>query len=179
LRRLCHLFVVVLTMIVLVGVAFAAEIEIGEAKVFHGMKVGAVYLQPVTMEPMKGVPGMGPPRGDADIHLEADIKAAKNNPWGFDEGSWIPYLTVVYRWTKVETGETGWGPFGAMVANDGPHYGSNVKLAGVGKYRLTYRVGPPAVARHTDRETGVPAWFEAFEASWEFTYLGFGKKGGY
>lgn len=179
LRRLCHLFAIVSILLVLVGMAFAAEVEIAKAKMVHGMKIEAVYLQPVIMEPMKGIPGMGQPRGKADIHLEADIKAGKNNPWGFDEGSWIPYLTVTYRWTKVETSETGWGTFGVMVANDGPHYGSNVKLAGVGKYRLAYRIGPPGLARHADKETGVPAWFEAFEVSWEFTYLGFGKKGGY
>ncbi|MFQ5893894.1 MAG: iron transporter [Nitrospinota bacterium] len=172
-------FGVVVAMLALTVWAFAGEIEIGEAKLRHGMKIEAVYIQPVIMEPMNGIAGMGQSRNKADIHLEADIKAAKHNPWGFDEGSWVPYLTVIYRWRRVETGETGWGLFGSMVADDGPHYGANVKLAGVGRYRLTYRVEPPSLARHTDKETGVPAWFGPFDVSWEFTFLGFGKKGGY
>ena len=34
------------------------------------------------------------------------------------------------------------GDFHAMVANDGPHYGDNVKLQGPGKYTLTFSVLP-------------------------------------
>ena len=30
-----------------------------------------------------------------------------------------------------------------MVANDGPHYGDNIKLMGPGKYHLKYTVYPP------------------------------------
>ena len=30
-----------------------------------------------------------------------------------------------------------------------------------------------------DKETGVAPWFEPFEAKYEFTYAGTGKKGGY
>ena len=35
------------------------------------------------------------------------------------------------------------GAFHAMVANDGPHYGDNVKLLGPGKYQLTFTLLPP------------------------------------
>jgi hypothetical protein len=71
-----------------------------------------------------------------------------------------------------------------MVANDGPHYGDNLKLMGPGKYRLTYSILSPAAGhgmfgRHTDKETGVAPWFEPCELHYEFTYAGIGKKGGY
>lgn len=72
-----------------------------------------------------------------------------------------------------------------MVANDGPHYGDNLKLAGPGKYRLTLTVSPPSAnphshfGRHVDKETGVGAWFAPFSADYEFIYAGTGKKGGY
>ncbi|MCY1372371.1 Fe2+ transport protein [compost metagenome] len=70
-----------------------------------------------------------------------------------------------------------------MVANDGPHYGDNVKLLGPGKYQLTFTVLPPgghgSLGRHTDKETGVAPWFERCELHYEFIYAGIGKKGGY
>ena len=70
-----------------------------------------------------------------------------------------------------------------MVASDGPHYGDNVKLAGQGKYKLILHVSPPGTTghfgRHVDKETGVAAWFQPFDASYEFIYAGTGKKGSY
>ncbi len=165
--------VTVVALLMLAGVAFAHEIEIGKAVVLNGMEIEAVYEQPVALEPRRG---MGPPRDKAEIHLEAEIKAVRGNRWGFEAGSWVPYLTILYRWTKVGSGETGWGTFKPMVGPEGPHYGANAKLAGPGQYRLTYRVEPPGLARHTEEEEGMPAWFEPFEASWEFTFKGFGKK---
>ena len=69
-----------------------------------------------------------------------------------------------------------------MVANDGPHYGDNIKLNGYGKYRVTYRISPPTpnqMARHIDKETGVAPWFAPFEVSWDFDYAGVGRKGSY
>ena len=47
-----------------------------------------------------------------------------------------------------------------MVASDGPHYGANIKMMGVGNYKVTYHIEPPSKAgmhRHTDSETGVAA----------------------
>ncbi len=44
-----------------------------------------------------------------------------------------------------------------MVASDGPHYGANIKMMGVGNYKVTYHIEPPSKAgmhRHTDSETG-------------------------
>ena len=70
-----------------------------------------------------------------------------------------------------------------MVANDGPHYGDNVKMPGIGKYKVIYTIDNPlkigGFGRHTDRETGVRDWFKPFTVEWEFNFLGAGKKGGY
>ncbi len=70
-----------------------------------------------------------------------------------------------------------------MVADDGPHYGRNLKLAGPGKYHLAIKVNPPSFNgfyRHTDRETGVGQWWQPFVQEWDFTFIGSaGKKGGY
>lgn len=169
-----------LTTIVLMAAtvtANAAEFPIGKAVQRNGMEVGAVYLQPVVMAPM--MPGMN---RDTDVHLEADIHAQANNPNGFGPGDWIPYLGITYRLEKLGSNWTTFGPFSAMVASDGPHYGTNVKLDGPGKYRLTYHIMPPPFQgffRHTDKETGVAPWWTPFDVSWEFAYVGAGKKGGY
>ncbi len=72
-----------------------------------------------------------------------------------------------------------------MVADDGPHYGDNVKLQGAGKYKLKLTVEPPSAnthahfGRHVDKETGVGPWFKKFELNYEFTYAGTGKKSTY
>jgi hypothetical protein len=155
----------------------AAEILIGQHVSKNGMDIGAVYLQPVMMEPM--LAGM---HKRTDIHLEADIHAEKGNKNGFGPGDWISYLGITYRLEKIGTSWIESGAFMPMVANDGPHYGANVALDGPGKYRVTYRVNPPpyqGLYRHTDKETGVGAWWEPFEVSWEFAYVGIGKRGGY
>lgn len=155
----------------------ANEYPIGEAVATNGMEIAAVYLQPVIMEPM--LPGMETP---SDIHLEADIHAAADNKNGFGEGDWIPYLEIAYQIEKVDSEWRSIGTFMPMIASDGPHYGSNVKLDGAGKYRLRYHITPPLANgfyRHTDRETGVDKWWQPLELKWEFTYVGTGKKGGY
>jgi len=157
-------------------VAQAAEVAIGEAVQKNGMDIGAVYLQAVKMEPM--LPGMAA----TDIHLEADIHAAKGNENGFGPGDWVPYLGITYRLEKEGSGWSDIGTLMPMVANDGPHYGKNVKLDGPGKYKLTYAITPPiyqGFGRHTDEETGVAAWWSPFELSWEFLFAGTGKKGSY
>lgn len=161
--------------------SFAAEYPIGKPVVKNGMEIAAVYLQPVTMEPA----GMMRKASESDIHLEADILAVANNPNGFAKGDWIPYLEVKYELTKVGSTKVIKGDFMPMVASDGPHYGDNIKLQGAGKYKLTYTISPPAVSgihhfgRHTDKETGVKPWFKPFKVSYDFTYAGTGKKGGY
>ncbi|MCA3865782.1 MAG: iron transporter, partial [Burkholderia sp.] len=76
--------------------ASAAEYPIGKQQIQGGMEIGAVYLQPITMDPE----GMMRKASDSDVHLEADIHAVKNNPTGFAEGDWMPYLQVTYKLTK-------------------------------------------------------------------------------
>ena len=157
--------------------AQAAETPIGQAVEKNGMEIGAVYLQPVMMEPM-----LPNDAGPADIHLEADVHAVKNNPNGFGVGEWIPFLQVAYHLAKTDSSWSQTGILMPMVANDGPHYGLNVKLNGPGKYHLTFHFNPPpysGFARHVDKETGVGKWWAPFDVSWDFTYLGTGKKGGY
>ena len=159
--------------------ALAVEYPIGTPQQRNGMEIAAVYLQPIEMEPE----GMMRPVKDSDVHMEADIHALGNNPNGFDEGAWMPYLTIKYEVTKHGDDEKISGDFMAMVANDGPHYGDNVKLKGPGKYHVKYTIYPPSAAthfgRHTDRLTGVRPWFKPFSVEYDFTYVGIGKKGGY
>ena len=162
----------------------AVEYPIGQPQQRSGMEIGAVYLQPIDMEPE----GMMRKAAESDVHMEADIHALGDNPNGFGEGAWIPSLLVKYELTKVGSDWKTSGDFMPRVANDGPHYGDNVKLAGPGKYRLKYTIYPPNApenpygkhfGRHTDRLTGVRPWFKAFTVEYDFTFAGIGKKGGY
>lgn len=165
----------------------------------YGMKIWGLYIQPVLMSGMQqnikmqmgqthDMENMANQASNmtqhniekgADIHLEAKIHASKNNPYGFLENSWIPYAKVDYR---IEQANSDWftsGTFDPMVANDGPHYGGNVKLNGVGKYHVLFRITPPNLMLHTDKETAPKSWFKPFVVNWDMTYLGTGKKGGY
>ncbi len=142
-----HVFVTLLMAVVLP--AAAAEHDIGKPIKKHHLVIGAVYLQPVHMKPE--LPGMDK---NSDVHLEADIHAAQNNPQGFASGAWIPYLTITYTLSKAGSDWHTAGHFLPMVADDGPHYGNNVKLDGPGKYHLTYHILPPPYAgffRHNDK----------------------------
>lgn len=174
----------IITGVTLLGIsatALALEYPVGKPKQKAGMEIAAVYLQPVLMEPgdMMAKPA------DSDVHMEADIHALANNPNGFEEGAWVPYLVIKYEITKLPEGKVIRGDFMPMVANDGPHYGDNIKLMGPGKYKVKYNISPPGAnehahfGRHTDRLTGVGPWFKPFDVEYEFTYAGIGKKGGY
>jgi uncharacterized protein involved in high-affinity Fe2+ transport len=159
----------------------AAEYPIGAPQEQGGMEIAAVYLQPIEMDP----PGLMRAAKDSDIHLEADIHATAGNPNGFPEGEWLPYLQVNFALQKQGSQKVEKGMLMPMVANDGPHYGDNVKLEGPGKYTLTFFIQSPQqdghhhFGRHVDKETGVGPWFEPFELNYEFVYAGTGKKGGY
>ena len=168
--------------IALSGSALAKEYPIGEPKLTGGMEVAAVYLQPIEMDP----PGIMLDAAKSDVHLEADIHATQDNPNGFAEGDWMPYLVIHYSLTKLDAAGTSLqGELMPMVADDGPHYGDNLKLQGPGKYKLVLSVEPPSrnthahFGRHVDKETGVAPWFEPFQAEYEFTFAGTGKKGSY
>lgn len=159
----------------------AAEVEIKtidghENYELNGMEIAAVYLQAIEMEPR----GIDLPASQADIHLEADIHALKENPNGFPEGFWIPYLTIGYKLTNTDTGKIKVGKLMPMVADDGPHYGANIKMdTGIGNYELVYHIENPdkqGFGRHTDPETGVGKWFQPFDVKYKFKYTGVPKK---
>src|SRR5882672_7566549 len=150
--------------------ASALEYPIGKPQIKAGMEISAVYLQPVPMEP----DGMMRAVRDSDIHLEADIRAQSDNANGFPDGAWVPYLGIRYEIVKEGNPQVQQGQLMPMVASDGPHYGDNVKLQGPGKYRLKLSVAPPGAGshfgRHTDKETGVAAWFKPFSVEYDFTF---------
>jgi len=165
--------------LMLASPALAVEYPIGEPQSCGGMEIAAVYLQPIEMEPE----GMMRLAADSDAHIEADISATEDNENGFQEGSWVPYLNVSYELTKEGSSEVMKGHFHPMVANDGPHYGENVKMDGPGNYHLKFIITPPGkdsmFGRHVDEETGVGPWFEQCVTEYDFTFAGIGKKGGY
>jgi len=161
----------VVTSFTVVPTVMAAEHPAGEPITMNGMEIAAVYLQPIEMEPR----GMGLPAAKADVHLETDIHAVKGNQNGFGAGEWMPYLTISFSLVNTDTGAKQDGTFMAMVANDGPHYGQNVKMMGVGNYKVSFHIEPPPKAglyRHTDAETGVGPWWKPFDVSYSFKYVG-------
>lgn len=152
--------------------ASAEEFPIGKPIDKHGMEIAAVYVEPaVTQDDYWG----GVPREQgANMHLEADIHGTKENKHGFGPGEWIPYLTVHYKLRNLKTGKEQEGLLWQMVATDGPHYGSNIKLK-PGNYELAFRIENPStggLARHMDRQTGIPEWWDAFSVNYTFEYKG-------
>jgi uncharacterized protein involved in high-affinity Fe2+ transport len=162
-----------------------------ESFIKYGMEIRGMYIQPVLMSEEMEMSGMDhemPMNMDdmnhtipdgADIHLELRVSATENNPYNFKAGAWMPYLKVDYRIEKEGSNWFTSGSLMPMIANDGPHYGNNVKLNGVGKYAIKYRVSAPDLMLHMDKETAPKKWFKPFLVSWDLTYLGIGKKGGY
>jgi uncharacterized protein involved in high-affinity Fe2+ transport len=148
------------------------EFPIGDDQEMEGLKIAAVYFQPVLMEPA----GMSLPPDKADLHLEADISATADNKTGFGVGDWVPNLTVKYIVKKLDDGKIIEGNFMPMNATDGPHYGANVKMLGAGKYEVKFIIENPekqGFMLHTDKETGVPGrfWTKPLEVKWEFDFL--------
>ncbi|MEC6797099.1 iron transporter [Photobacterium sp. S4TG1] len=179
--------VITSTLILFSATAISQEYPLGQPTIKDGMEIQGVYLQPITMDMEGAGNNMDQLSADkADIHLEADIHSVDENPNGFAEGDWIPYLTIKYSVTKLGEKETTQsGMFMPMVASDGPHYGKNIKLDGKGKYKVSFTIYPPSYNknapffRHIDKETGVAPWFKPFDVSWEFNYAGIGRKGSY
>ena len=139
------------------------------------LTVGAVYFQPIDMEPS----GMGLKAADASFHLEADIHAnKKGTELGYGKGDFVPDLTVNYEIINNANNETvGSGTFMQMNASDGPHYGANVKLDEAGSYKLVLKIESPEKKGwmlHVDPETGVKGrfWTEPLEVTfpeWNYT----------
>lgn len=150
------------------------EYPIGDEQeaVKEHFKVALVYFQPIQMEPA----GMMLDPDKADIHIETDIHATEGNNTGFGVGEWIPYLTIHYKFTKKETGESMEGVFMPMNADDGPHYGANVKMLGAGTYDCEFTIDSPArmnYGLHVDKETGVEGrlWDKPVVMKWVFNYV--------
>ncbi|MBR1737860.1 MAG: iron transporter [Firmicutes bacterium] len=152
------------------------EIEIGEAQEVAEahMEVAAVYFQAVDMLPPDQMPA-----ADADIHLEADI-ATTDGYYGFGAGAWVPYLTVDYDVLDESGASVASGTFMPMNADDGPHYGDNIKMPGAGAYKLELTIHSPAengFLLHSDSETGVDAgkdgsgfWNDPVKVSYDWDY---------
>lgn len=152
-----------------VNAARAHEYYVGGPVHIHHMEIVGNYLTGIEMAPMP--PGM--PMGDNVIHLEADVHATPDNPWGYSDGAWIAYLTIEYRIEKLGTNWQASGKLLPMTADDGPHYASNIAMDGNGQYHVTYRfIAPEAngFLRHTDKEIGVPPWWGPFTEDFTFTY---------
>ncbi len=147
----------------------AREYFVGGPLHVQDMEIVANYLVGVQMAPMTA----GMPQGADVIHLEADVHATADNKYGYPDGAWIAYLPIHYGLEKVGTPWRTKGLLKPMTAKDGPHYADNVKMAGPGKYKLTYDFSPPEVNgfyRHVDKETGVPGWWKPFTATFVFSY---------
>ena len=111
--------------------------------------------------------------GDDVIHLEADVHATADSVYGYPDGAWIGYLTITYELRKLGSEWQAIGRLLPMTAKDGPHYANNIVMGGPGAYQLTYRLEPPEAGgfwRHTDKETGVPAWWAPSSVTFTFKY---------
>jgi uncharacterized protein involved in high-affinity Fe2+ transport len=149
--------------------AAAREFYVGGPVHIQDMEIVANYLVGVEMAPMS----MPMARGADVIHLEADVHATADNKYGYPDGAWVGYLTISYAIEKVGAPWRAAGVLKPMTAKDGPHYADNLKMAGPGKYKVTYRFSSPegnGFYRHVDKETGVPAWWRPFTTTFVFTY---------
>jgi len=133
-----------------------------------GMTIGASYRSSMVMFPQSEAGGPV----NADLHLQADVHALKGNANGYNAGEWISALGITYELSKAGADFQDKGVLVPVAADDGPHYGRNVKLAGPGIYHLVLHFNPPSTNgfyRHTDKETGVAAWWQPFSQEWNFT----------
>jgi uncharacterized protein involved in high-affinity Fe2+ transport len=148
------------------------EIPIGDDQEIFPLNIAAVYFQPVDMYPE----GMGLSAAESNLHLEADIHALKDNELGYGEGEFIPKLTVKYKIEdKNDSTNVQEGTFMEMNADDGPHYGANLKLDKAGEYTLTLTILSPQTngwTLHVDPDTGVKGrfWTEPIVATFDWDY---------
>jgi uncharacterized protein involved in high-affinity Fe2+ transport len=147
------------------------EFSLGDDRELGPLNVAGVYFQPVDMIPASA----GLSAAQSDIHIEADISALSND-LGYGVGDFVPNLTVRYEITQPG----GWkseGTFMPMNASDGPHYGANVKLNGIGEYKVRFTIQNPEAqgyVLHVDKTTGVPGrfWSTPLVAEWDVVYPG-------
>ena len=126
------------------------EIPIWEDEEVGFLNVNGVFFQPVPMS------GGNENFEDFDLHFEADVSALKNN-LGYGVGDWVPYMTVDYELTGKNTGEVISGTFMPMNADDGNHYGANIKMPTADTYSVKLTFHSPEESTyliHLDDETG-------------------------
>ena len=144
----------------------AEEVDLTEAP----LHVAAVYFQPVQMEPADQA---GLTVEESNIHLEADIHWNEND-LGFGAGDWLSYSTVDYKIVSEASGEVAAeGTFMVMNADDGAHYGANIKLDKADTYTLTFTIHSPVengYLLHVDDETGVKGRFWTDPITVEFVH---------
>jgi len=126
------------------------EIPIWEDEEVGFLNVNGVYFQPVPMS------GGNENFEDYDLHFEADVSAMANN-LGYGVGDWVPYMTVDFELTGSTTGEVITGTFMPMNADDGNHYGANIKMPTADTYSVKLTFHSPeenGFLIHLDDETG-------------------------
>ena len=142
------------------------------------VETALIWVDPVAMQPR---PTMKK-NAAFDIHNEIDQHAIKGDKMGFGPGGWLPDCEIACTISKSNSQWRIVFSMMSMVANDGPHYGRNVKLDGPGQYTEMCRIDPPdwrAFYRHTDKETGVGPFFHPYTIKGTFVFMGTGKAGGY
>ena len=143
------------------------EFPIGDEVKQNHIRVAAVWLPAVTMEGMAAEPG------SHLVHIEADVKALEDNPNGFAKDEKVDYLKIHYKLVPAAGGKAlAEGDLSPMIARDGFHYGASIALPEPGDYRLLYEIQPPSaggLGRHSDPATGVAAWWEPFQAAFDWS----------
>ncbi|TRL43483.1 iron transporter [Rhizobium straminoryzae] len=151
--------------------ANAREFPIGGPVTAEHLEIAASYLVGIEMAPMMQNMVMG----DKDVvHLETDVHAKEDNPWGYPTDAWIPYLKISYKLTKDGTPWNSSGTLLPMTAKDGPHYAKNVRMNGPGHYKVELTYASPEANgfyHHIDTETGVPGfWTKPIVETFSFDY---------
>jgi len=145
------------------------EFPIGDEQDVGPLHVGGVYFQPVDMEPA----GNSLSKNEADCHIEADIHANDvGKGLGYGVGDFVPYLHVKAYIQKQGSSKVQEVAFMPMNADDGPHYGANMKFEeGLGKYTVKFEIKAPGndYLLHVDKETGVTSrfWTEPLIVEWD------------
>ncbi|EFN92323.1 uncharacterized protein involved in high-affinity Fe2+ transport [Mobiluncus mulieris] len=106
------------------------------------LQVNAVFFQAIDLE--QGSMAM-PPASESDMHFEVDVKTNDEaKKIGYDGDLFMPYLKINAKIINKDTGAVGYeGTLMPMIANDGPHYGNNIKLPD-GKYKVELTIPSPA-----------------------------------
>jgi uncharacterized protein involved in high-affinity Fe2+ transport len=148
----------------------AAAAMLGEPLHREGLQIALHAENGGTLDRTPG----GMAREAGALLLVADVRADKDEPHGFAENSFIPYLSISYALTKegAPTFKQG-GLLYPVAGKGGPRYAAGTQVAGPGTYHLTYIISPPSargMLRQTDKAGGVPDWWKPISASWSFAY---------